>query len=176
MSMKLNAGDALPKIEVPILNGGALTLGATEAADRWALVIVYRGKHCPLCTRYLGDLNGMLADFDAVGVDVVAVSADPAEKAAAHTQDIGVDFPIGYDLSLDQMKALGLYVSDPRSPEETDRPFAEPGLFVVNANGALQIVDVSNAPFARPDLKTVLMGLKFVRDPANAYPIRGMRQ
>ena len=34
-----------------------------------------------------------------------------------------------------QMLALGLYVSEPRSEEETDRPFAEPGVFVINADG-----------------------------------------
>ena len=33
------------------------------------------------------------------------------------------------------MQALGLYVSTPRSPQETDRPFAEPGLFLINPDG-----------------------------------------
>jgi hypothetical protein len=69
------------------------------------------------------------------------------------------------------MKTLGLYISDPRSPQETDRPFSEPGLFVINADGAVQIVDVSNAPFARPELKGVANGIKFVR--GNDYPVRG---
>jgi hypothetical protein len=63
-------------------------------------------------------------------------------------------------------------VSTPRSAQETDQPFPEPGLFVVNGDGKIQIVDISNAPFARPDLATLLGGIKFVR--ANDYPIRGM--
>ena len=32
-------------------------------------------------------------------------------------------FPVGYDLSLDQMRKLGLYISTPRSEKETDRRF-----------------------------------------------------
>lgn len=46
---------------------------------------------------------------------------------------------------VDQMHSPGLYVSEPRSEEETDRPFAEPGVFVINADGLLQVVDISNA-------------------------------
>jgi hypothetical protein len=58
-----------------------------------------------------------------------------------------------------------------RSPEETDRPFPVPGLFVVNPEGRAHIIDVSNAPFARPDLDALLNGLKFIRE--KNYPIRG---
>ena len=71
------------------------------------------------------------------------------------------------------MKTLGLYISHPRSARETDRPFAEPGLFVINGDGKVQVTDISNAPFARPDLESLVGGLKFIRDPANQYPIRG---
>ncbi|MFD0391286.1 hypothetical protein ACFQ4K_31090 [Tistrella bauzanensis] len=69
------------------------------------------------------------------------------------------------------MRGLGLYVSAPRSAQETDRPFAEPGVFVINPDGAVQIVDISNAPFARPDLAALLRGISFVQ--AKSYPIRG---
>jgi peroxiredoxin len=113
----------------------------------------------------------MKARFSDLGVEVVAVSADPEEKARAFVEETSATMPMGYDLSLDQMAQLGLYISDPRSPQETDRPFAEPGLFVINAEGKVQIVDTSNAPFARPDLEVLASGIGFVR--ANDYPIRG---
>jgi peroxiredoxin len=132
---------------------------------------VYRGKHCPLCKRYFKTLDGMLDEFRAAGIAVMAVSADSHEKAQADVAEQGWRFPVGYGLTSDQMRQLGLYVSDPRSPQETDRPFAEPGLFVINPEGKVQIVDISNAPFARPDLASILQGVKFVRE--KQYPIRG---
>lgn len=73
--------------------------------------------------------------------------------------------------SIDEMRQLGLYVSDPRSPQETDRPFAEPALFVITPDGDTQIIDIPNAPFTRPDLKSLLKGLQFVI--SKDYPIRG---
>jgi hypothetical protein len=69
------------------------------------------------------------------------------------------------------MQRLGLYISEPRSPQETDRPFAEPGLFVVNPQGSIQIVDLSNAPFARPELGGIARGIGFVQE--KGYPVRG---
>ena len=57
------------------------------------------------------------------------------------------------------------------SPQETDRPFPEPAIFAVNPSGQAQIIDISNAPFSRPDLDNLLTGMKFVRE--KDYPIRG---
>lgn len=175
-SLKPSAGKLFPKITVKKFGGGEVVLGTPSGPTSWQLVIVYRGKHCPLCTTYLSELNEVLAELKALNVDVVAVSADPEEKVRIHLAQINPSFEVGYDLSIEQMQTLGLYISNPRSPDEHDRPFAEPGLFVINSEGAVQIIDISNAPFARPDLKSLVMGLKFLRDPENNYPIRGTYQ
>ena len=165
---KLAAGAAFPALAAPRLGGGEIA-PATMAG--WRLVIVYRGRHCPLCKVYLKTLDGLLDDFAAASVSVVVLSGDPEAKAAADLAEHAWRFPLGYGLTVAQMRALGLYVSEPRSPQETDRPFPEPGLFLVNPEGRLQIVDISNAPFARPDLAGVLRGAKLIQE--RNYPIRG---
>ncbi|MEL6647532.1 MAG: redoxin family protein [Pseudomonadota bacterium] len=169
----LHAGEIFPKQTVAQLGGGDLILGVPNEDRDWQMVVVYRGLHCPLCKKYLTQLEAIKGKYHALGVDVVAVSGDPEEKARAMVDETGLSVPVGYGLSEAQMHDLGLYVSDPRSPQETDRPFPEPGVFVINDEGRLQIVDISNAPFARPDLEALVGGLEFVR--ANAYPIRGTR-
>lgn len=173
-AFKLVAGDEFPKLTVSNLNGGEIDLGAPSAPNDWKLVVVYRGKHCPLCTKYLTQLNDFSARLAELKVDLVAVSADPIEKTREQMSTVNPNYTVGYGLSIEQMKSLGVYISDPRSPEETDRPFAEPGLFLINEKGTLQIVDISNAPFARPDLETLVGGIDFVR--SNDYPIRGTHQ
>jgi peroxiredoxin len=165
---KLQAGAAMPKLDLPKVGGGKVVVGGE---GRWQLVVVYRGKHCPLCRRYLKTLDNLLEDFRAIETEVVAVSGDPKEKAESEVAEEGWRFPVAYDLSPEQMRTFGLYISEPRSPQETDRLFPEPGLFVINPEGLAQIIDVSNAPFARPDLQAVLNGLKFIRE--RGYPIRG---
>tara|TARA_R110000782_G_scaffold120327_4_gene211264 strand:+ start:980 stop:1408 length:429 start_codon:yes stop_codon:yes gene_type:complete len=139
--------------------------------EGWRLLVIYRGAHCPLCRGYLHTLEGLQAGFAEAGIAVAALSSDPRDRAVREAAEEVWTFPVGHDLTEAQMRQLGLYVSSPRSPEETDRNFAEPGLFVINPQGAIQIVDISNAPFARPDLEGLLNGLKFVI--AKDYPIRG---
>ncbi|MHA1601290.1 MAG: peroxiredoxin-like family protein [Alphaproteobacteria bacterium] len=168
MSSMLEAGAPMPEISLPKVGGGTLQLGGS---GRWQLIIVYRGKHCPLCNKYLARLQELKSEYDAAGIEVVAVSTDPREKAEALASAHGLDVPVGYDLSIAQARDLGLYISHPRTPQETDAPYAEPGTFLVNSDGHLQIIDISNAPFSRPDLAALLRGITYIRE--KDYPIRG---
>lgn len=171
---KLMAGDKFPEIEVKTLSGEKIILGKPENGATWQMVVVYRGKHCPLCTKYLAKISGMKEDFSKAGVDIVVVSADTEEKATLQAKEkLGLEFKVGYDLSIEQMQKLGVYISHPRSPQETDRPFAEPGLFIVNEDFNLHVVDISNNPFVRPELDALLSGVNWIRNPENNYPIRG---
>lgn len=163
------AGAELPPLAWPLVGGGSYEL--TPTGRGWHLVVVYRGKHCPLCKKYLATLNQMLDEFESSDIKVAVVSADPRDKAESEAAEEHWRFPVAYDMTVPQMRDLGLYISEPRSAQETDRPFAEPALFAINPEGKLQVVDVSNAPFARPDLGSLLIGLKFIQE--KNYPIRG---
>lgn len=171
---RITPGTPLPEIRVAMLAGEDRTLGVPANGHDWQLIVVYRGLHCPICKSYLKELDELSPRFEELGLDVIAISADSAMQARAFADETGVSVPLGHGLNVGDMEALGLYVSDPRSPEETDHPFAEPALFVVNGDGHLQIVDISNAPFARPDLQKLAKGIGFIRE--KDYPIRGTRK
>ena len=170
-AQKLQAGITFPDISVTMLNGETKSLGTPENGHDWKLVVVYRGKHCPICTKYLNQLETIKTSFAEAGVDIIAISGDSKEQLEAHLEELDIDFPIAYGLTVEQMNTLGLYISEPRSEKVTDHPFAEPATFVINADGNIQIIDISNAPFARPELEGLANGLSFVRK--NDYPIRG---
>jgi len=61
-------------------------------------------------------------DFASAGVEVVAVSGDSEEQLKKHLEKIDVNFPLYYNLTIEQMTDLGLYISEPRSDAETDHP------------------------------------------------------
>ena len=165
---KMTPGAKFPALAWPAVGGGRV---APAETDGWRVLVVYRGAHCPLCKKDLGTLSQLAPHFEKAGIAVSVVSADTQAKAEAEASAEGWQFPVGYGLEPAQMQTLGLYVSTPRSPEETDRPFAEPGLFAVNPQGELHVIDISNSPFSRPDLATLLGGLQYTRE--NDYPIRG---
>lgn len=171
MDKKMTAGDSFPDITVSTVSGDSCRLGTPAGDADWRMVVVYRGQHCPLCTRYLGLVEAQKEKLTGLGIDVVAVSGDNLEQAQSHQQMMELTIPVAYGLTIEQMQKLGLYISHPRSEQETDHPFPEPGLFVINSEGKVQLVDISNGPFARPELETLVKGLEFVRN--NDYPIRG---
>ena len=172
-SPKLNAGSAFPSITVKTLDDTVLTLGKPRGDATWQMVVVYRGRHCPLCTKFLNHLEDIKERLAAIGIDLVAVSADSREQLQSHREKLFVSFTLTYGLPLEAMKTLGLYISVPRSEQETDHNFAEPGLFVVNEEGNIQVIDISNNPFVRPDIEALVSGLEWIRNPENNYPIRG---
>ncbi len=170
---KLHAGAEFPALPVQSQDDSTVDIRQPTGESDWQMVVVYRGRHCPLCTKFLNALAGYRQRLLDIGVDVAAVSADSKEQLAEHRSRLDVNFPLFHGLTLGQMKELGLYISVPRSEKETDHDFAEPGLFVINTQGKVQVVDISNNPFARPDLETFVSGLEWIRAPENNYPIRG---
>ena len=154
----------LPSVE----GGGSITIG--QPKERWTMLFVYRGRHCPRCKRFLNKLNEALSDWEDV-LDVVVVSADTQEKALADKEEFGWKFELCHGLTEQQMRSLGLYVSDPLSEAETTGLFAEPGVFGIRPDGTLMLVDISNGPAARPDLVELLDGMKFNIE--NNRPARG---
>jgi len=170
---KLEAASPFPTLLVQQLDGPEADISKPTGDADWHMVVVYRGRHCPMCTRYLNLLESHVQALRDIGVSVVAVSGDSREQLQSHLEKLEVSFPLFYGLTIDQMKELGLYISHPRSEKETDHPFAEPGVFVVNDQGTLQVVDISNNPFVRPELEKLVSGLAWIRNPDNNYPIRG---
>ena len=161
------AASILAPMSFPRVGGGHVAVGGPR--DNWTLLVVYRGKHCPRCKKYLNILNGMRADWAEAGFDIAVVSADNLEKAQSDQKEFGWDFALGYDLTEGQMAQLGVYVTEPLSSSEADRRFAEPGTFVIRPDGSL--LSISNGPSARPDLVELLDGMIFTKQ--NDRPPRG---
>jgi len=143
------------------------------------MVVFYRGLHCPICSKYLAELNKLVDDFAEVGVSVLAVSSDSEDRALQAREDWGLDkINLGYGLSADQARDWGLHRSAGRGKTsigiEEPAEFAEPGLYLVRPDNTLYWGQVSTMPFARPHFREILGALGFAL--ANDYPARGELQ
>ena len=168
-STKPRVGAHVEKLSFTAVDGGG-SISIGQSKDRWTMLFVYRGRHCPRCKRFLNKLNDALASWVAL-MDVVVVSADTQEKALADKEEFGWEFDLCYGLTEAQMPSLDLYVSEPLSEAETSDLFSEPGAFAIRPDGTLMLVDISNGPAARPDLEELLDGMKFNIE--NNRPVRG---
>ncbi|MEK9672521.1 MAG: redoxin domain-containing protein [Rhodospirillaceae bacterium] len=145
MSKKIDAGGKMPEMNLTLVGGGTAKIGGPR--DGWQMLVVYRGVHCPKRKQFMAKLDGLKDGFAEANTEIVCVSADSEDQATRDKSEQGIDLPVACGLTEDQMRALGLYISALRSEQETDHNFPEPGLFVVNPSGQVQIVDISNAPF-----------------------------
>ncbi len=164
------AGQLLAEFSAVSVDSGEVKTLA-QASGRWQLVVVYRGKHCGRCKKYLNGLEKMQSAWHDAGFDIAVVSADSRAKAQADVAEFSWTFPIYSELSEDSMQALGVYISDPLTPDEADGRFAEPAVFCLRPDGTVQIAAISNGPSARPDLAELLDGMEFTIE--HGKPARG---
>lgn len=165
----------VPALNVPLTQGGRFVLGAAPG-ETFDLLVFYRGLHCPLCAKYLLELERLAPEFASRGVQVVAISSDDADRGqqmAAKVNASAVKF--GYGLSLKAAREWGLYISTSRGTTsigvEEPALFSEPGVFIVRPDGTLYYGAVQTMPFARPQFQDLLGAIDFAV--AKDYPARG---
>ncbi len=170
----LKPRQAVPALEVSTLKG-PWSLSA-QSPEHFTMLVFYRGLHCPICSKYLAELEKMHGDFAESGVTVLALSSDDRSRAQQASDDWGLsNLNLGYDLSVEQTRAWGLHRSAGKGKTsigiEEPAEFSEPGLFLVRPDETLYWSQVSTMPFARAHFKEILGALGFVI--ANDYPARG---
>ena len=164
-----------PALDVALTSTGRFVLGAAPGKT-FDLIVFYRGLHCPVCTKYLLELERLAPEFDKRGVNIVAISSDDEDRARKMAEKVnasGVKF--GYGLSLQSARAWGLYISAGRGPTSIGiiEPalFSEPGVFLVKPDGTLYYGAVQTMPFARPAFQDLLGAIDFAI--TKDYPARG---
>lgn len=165
----------VPALNVPLIGGGRYVLGAAPG-ERFDIVVFYRGLHCPICAKYLMELERLAPEFAQRGVNLIAVSSDDEERGRQMAEKVkasGLKF--AYGLSLKSARQWGLYISASRGKTSIgiDEPalFSEPGVFIVRPDGTLYYGAVQTMPFARPQFQDLLGAIDFAI--AKDYPARG---
>jgi peroxiredoxin len=166
---------AVPPLKAPLLGGGRFDL-AVAPAPTFHLLVFYRGLHCPLCAKYLIELERLHEEFIQRGVRPLALSSDTEDRAQTMAEKVHAQsLRFAYDLPLATARAWGLTLSTSRGRTsigiEEPALFSEPGLFLVSPDGTLYWGSTQTMPFARPHFDEILGAIDFVVK--NNYPARG---
>lgn len=163
--------EVTPDLDLPLTIQARFELSA-QTPDHFTMLVFYRGKHCPVCKKYLEEIGSRLDEITGHGISPFAISMDSEERSMVVDEEWKTgDLPLAYDLSQNQACEWGLYISEKR--EDSDEPdvFSEPGLFLIRPDGTLYFAQVQSGPFTRPSLDDLLKAVKFVIE--NDYPARG---
>jgi peroxiredoxin len=162
---------SVPDLELPLTDGGIFAL-SQQSPENFTMLVFYRGKHCPICHKYLGEIAGRLGEFAERGVTPFAISMDDHERAMVSRAEWETgDVPLAYGLSEADARAWGLYISSKREGTQEPDVFSEPGLFLVRPDMTLYLGQTQSVPFTRPSLDQLLQGIDFALK--NDYPARG---
>jgi peroxiredoxin len=159
--MTLKPRGGVPALSLPLAGGGHFDL-LSRRPRAFAMLVFYRGLHCPICRTYLRDLDRRIGEFGKAGVEAVAISTDDRPRAERSKTEWGLErLPVAYGLSIDEARGWGLFISAARDEDEPPL-FAEPGLFLIGPDGTLYASSVQSMPFARPTFPEILQAVAFV--------------
>ncbi len=166
----IKPADKFPNIEFKLVGGGVRKLQNRQG--KWALLIVYRGHHCPRCKSYVAKLQTLAPAYTERGVELLLASMDPENVAQRTIDENDWNLPVAHSMTEEQCRQLSLYITDHEEGYELTGRYAEPGMFLVNSDGNVQSLERSNSPSLRPDLDVVLDGIIGTQD--RGLPIRGL--
>jgi peroxiredoxin len=155
----LHPGDRFPSLTVPRVGGGSLVL-PDALADRFGVVLFYRGHWCPYCNAQLRAFQRAQDGLTGLGAEVVALSVEDEATTQALADRHGLTFPLGYGADADAIgEATGAFVNaDPKYLQSTG--------FVLDGDGRVVVSVYSSGAIGRlvPDDVTGL--LRYLREHA----------
>lgn len=170
MSNKIVPGQATPSLSLNTIEDNQWSLEGNLNKTK-TMIIFYRGLHCPICCDFLKVIDNQLSDYKKSNTKIIAISMDSKERALQAKNDWNIkNLNIAYGLTEEKAREWNLYIS--RSIKEVEAEvFCEPGLFIIKEDGSLYLVNISNMPFARPDVSSLPAKLIFAEE--KQYPVRG---
>ncbi len=139
--MSLSVGDAAPDFTLNDSNRQPFALA--EQRGSAVLVVFYPFAFSGICTGELCQLRDELATYTDAGVQVVAVSTDPAPALKAWKEQQGFDFPLLSDFwpHGEVARAYGCFFEA--------AGMANRGTFLVDAEGRIAFAEVNGPGDAR---------------------------
>ncbi|KAI0908980.1 AhpC-TSA-domain-containing protein [Ustulina deusta] len=106
-SETIQAGDKLPEFRLTDATGKEVTSSSLLAKGP-LLITFYRGEWCPFCNVAIAFLQKHLAEFQARGVTLVAISPELPNNNLSTTEKLALQFPVLTDLHNAFARKLGI--------------------------------------------------------------------
>lgn len=148
---------------------GELSLAAQKG--KWVILFFYPADFTFVCPTELGDMADVYGELQQLNTEVISVSTDTewAHKVWADISPIikTVKYPMLADPTGEVCRSYGVYIPD--------SGLAQRGRFIIDPDGVLRAVEITDGPLGRNAAETVrqLKALQHLRDhPGQACPAR----
>jgi peroxiredoxin len=145
-----------PSFRLPDADGNQVSL-ADVHQSRPLMLLFFRGEFCPTARRDLGDYSNAYSRIEAVGAELVGISADTPANHAVLRDSLWIPFPLLSDTNFATSEAYGVYRSD--DVGEGPDPHGEPALFILDRDGKIAYSQITTGPkgIANPSEMTMIL-------------------
>ena len=126
---RLSPGDKAPDFTLPGTGGGTYSLD--DFLGKPIVLVFYPGDDTPVCTKQLNSYNDDLLQFENVGAQVLAVSAQDMASHEKFSSKYGFQFPLLADTDKSVASAYGIL---------GPLGFPRRSVFIVDGGGVIRYV------------------------------------
>ncbi|TPN83398.1 peroxiredoxin-like family protein [Aquimarina algicola] len=103
----LNIGDTIPNTSLKDINNNSINL-RDFVKDQFLILNFYRGGWCPYCNLELRAYEELRTDFQKIGGDIIAISAESPVYATKTSKKNDITYPILTDIEGKLAKEIGI--------------------------------------------------------------------
>jgi peroxiredoxin len=130
------AGEPLPPFRLHDQHGSVVDF-PSAGGPNGSVIVFHRGvAWCPFCRTQVLEMHRRIADFEAAGVAVFAISPDPPEALVRFAEEHGISYPLLSDLDSAVIRRFGV-LNTLIAPDEAYYGIPFPGVFVANAGAVV---------------------------------------
>jgi peroxiredoxin Q/BCP len=161
MTARPSIGSQAPNFKLNTPGGETVELASMRSKGPVVLIMLrgFPGYQCPYCTAQVGEFMNRIKDFQAAGVNIVAVYPGPAQGLTEHAKDFirGKIVPDNFYLVLDpDYSFTNTYGLRWDAPSET----AYPATFLVARDGVVRYAKISKTHGDRASVDDLLAALR----------------
>lgn len=108
MTSRLEKGDTVPLVQLPITGGGQINLSTAD--KRYLVVFFYPKDNTKGCTTEAKDFTALKSDFETAQVDIVGVSKDSLSSHEKFISKQDLNLPLASDEDGLACEAFGVWV------------------------------------------------------------------
>lgn len=143
-------GEKIPSAQLIGLDSNPVTLSELFN-EKPSLMIFYRGGWCPYCNRQLAGIQEVESELRAMGIQIIAVSPESAEKMSATVEKNELTYTLLSDEDNAFIQQMGLAFKDQKG-----RILPVPAVYLIDSDGMVLFNYVNPIYKVRPDPQLIL--------------------
>lgn len=159
-TLQVKVGETIPDFEFEVYHEDQVkSTSFSKYRGKWVALVFYPADFTFICPTELEELAALYDKFKAINAEVISISTDNVHTHKAwHNASEGIraiKYPMAADPSGKIASAFGVLIEDGGAALVADEGLALRGTFIIDPNGVLRSMEVSDNSIGRKGAETL---------------------